>query len=103
MERTSRSAVVESGYVMHAMGKVFHPEHFCCALCRRALHTDAFYVVNHQPTCHSCYQVSQPIKCSMSVSICSLLAHTHTHTHTAYRKRFVPSVAHVANLSWVFP
>jgi hypothetical protein len=55
------SKKIESGIIMHALGRVYHAEHFVCALCRAPLDTKAFYTVNQQPNCQTCYQVCDDV------------------------------------------
>jgi paxillin len=43
------------GEIIQAMGRAYHPEHFCCANCSEPLGTRNFFEVDGQPQCERCY------------------------------------------------
>jgi len=52
------------GELISALGKSFHPEHFTCGNCRKALGTANFYEQNGVPQCESCYKGAFCPKCA---------------------------------------
>eukprot|EP01118_Nematostelium_gracile_P006217 TRINITY_DN2003_c0_g1_i1.p1 TRINITY_DN2003_c0_g1~~TRINITY_DN2003_c0_g1_i1.p1 ORF type:complete len:507 (-),score=100.84 TRINITY_DN2003_c0_g1_i1:90-1610(-) len=52
------------GEIIQAIGKSYHPEHFSCGNCRRALGTRTFYENNGTPFCEDCYQAVHCPRCA---------------------------------------
>ncbi|EGC39058.1 hypothetical protein DICPUDRAFT_91310 [Dictyostelium purpureum] len=44
------------GETIQAMGKFYHPEHFCCHNCQNPLGTRNYYEQESMPHCEKCYQ-----------------------------------------------
>jgi len=52
------------GEIIQAMGKTYHPEHFCCSSCREPLGTRNFYEQSGSIFCEPCFQDKVCPKCS---------------------------------------
>lgn len=49
---------------MSAIGKTWHPEHFCCSSCNVSLQNQAFVEENGQLFCEKCYNSFYAPKCA---------------------------------------
>ncbi|KAJ7392147.1 LIM domain-binding protein 3 [Desmophyllum pertusum] len=54
-----------SGPCVQAVGKTFHPEHFICSHCGRAIGAEGFNVDRGKPYCEEDYQKLFCVKCSL--------------------------------------
>jgi paxillin len=45
-----------TGEAIHALGRSYHPDHFMCSTCGKAIGTGSFYEKEGQPQCDRCYQ-----------------------------------------------
>jgi hypothetical protein len=50
--------------VVTALGKTWHPEHFCCAHCRKELGSKNFYEREGQPYCEDDYHQLYSPRCA---------------------------------------
>ena len=73
---------------MSALGKSWHPEHFTCTKCKKALQNQSFVVEGEDIFCEPCYEKSVAPQCEKckapitGVSEASILAtHVYSATH----------------------
>jgi len=67
---------------MSAVGRTWHPEHFCCVFCRRQLtENDDFHEKDGIIVCRSVYQVQLVIR---GVLCCVMHNRKHTYTSSSY-------------------
>jgi len=52
------------GNYIEALGKVWHPEHFCCSHCHKPL-PEEFMAKGENPYCHHCYEALFLEKCAI--------------------------------------
>jgi len=56
-------AILTSKEIVTTAGDVFHPEHFLCSSCHKALSTDAHYPYNGEYFCPACWESRCPFVC----------------------------------------
>lgn len=67
---------ISRGPFVSAIGKTWHPEHFCCSACNVSLQNQAFVEENNQLFCEKCYNQYYAPKCAhcnnaiIGVSVC---------------------------------
>ena len=52
------------GPFVSAIGKTWHPDHFCCSSCHVSLQNQAFVEENNQLYCEKCYNAHYAPKCA---------------------------------------
>lgn len=56
--------IKDSKKVLHAQGKTWHPEHFCCTKCKKPLDPNRFFEMNGLPYCEEDYHKLFSSKCA---------------------------------------
>lgn len=57
-------SIYHSGPFVSAIGKTWHPDHFCCSSCNTSLQNQAFVEENNQLYCEKCYNSFYAPKCA---------------------------------------
>lgn len=88
--------LIEGGQQAEAMGKYYHPEHFCCCVCGESFPSGQYYCHDNQPYCQQHYGLLVAPKCNECrlplLDAADSIAYQGIHYHVACVKCYICGV-----------